>query len=127
MRALIDTRLRSSIPEMWPSKCSIQRISFTNSASGQPIPTGAANIRALVNIPCRMGPLIELRPTDAETLTDPVTGTFQRRQCKLNLYAPLISPLEMQAVVDGVIYPIRGVESDSQDFSTRLSLEIKEP
>ena|ERR1017187_2357625 len=123
MRALIDPRLVQAIPEMWPSLCTIQSIGFTTSASDQQIPSSATNITGMVDIPCRMAPIMLYRPTDDEIRTSEVEEVFERRQLLLNGFFPQIVNRIMQAVVDGVVWPIRGVESDSQRLNTRLKLE----
>jgi hypothetical protein len=127
MRPLIDPRLRWDIPEIWPSKCTIQQITFTQTASNQDIQSGVTDVTGMKNIPCLMAPLIELRPTDDESRIAQIEDRNQRRQIKLNGYFPTIVSRTMQAVVDGKIWPIRGVEHDSLHFSTRLKVEIVTP
>ena len=127
MRRLIDPRLRSSISDAHaPSRCTVQTITYTNSASNQPIPTGAVDLAGVVNVECSLGALIRLRPTDTQVRTGGVEDVRTLRQCRLNGYFPVVVP-GMQAVVDSVIYPIIGVDCDSLRFSTRLRLEIIEP
>lgn len=127
MSRVIDPRLRGAIPEHWESLCTIQDAVSVENAVHEFIPTGAyTDVQGMVNIPCRIGPLITVRPTSAEVPQDTVTGQVVRRQLKLNGYFPGITVLQ-QAVVDGVAYPINGVESDGSKFSTRLYLEVVEP
>lgn len=125
--SILDPRLRVAIPEHWPSTCTIQTVNTTVSASNEPVPSGATDVSTLKNIPCRIGPRIEVSVSDNEQRSDRVLEQFNRRQAKLNGYFPQIVPRLMQAVVDGVVYGIRGVEHDSERFSTRLNLENVEP
>lgn len=127
MRQLVDSRLRNGIPDHWPSRCTIQTLIYTEDAANQPVLSGVKNVAGLVNIECRLGPMQEGTPSDDEVRTEPISSVVSKRQLKLNGYYTQIVPKSMQVVVDGVVYPIRGVESDSQHFSTRLRLEIVEP
>jgi hypothetical protein len=74
-----------------------------------------------------MAPIMLYRPTDDEIRTSEVEEVFERRQLLLNGFFPQIVNRIMQAVVDGVVWPIRGVESDSQRLNTRLKLEQISP
>jgi hypothetical protein len=121
---MIDPRMHQQVQEHFPSRVTIQQITYTRSGANQKIPSGATDIAGLVGLPCRLGPIILLRPTDNEMRTQSVTSGIENRQCKINGYYPQITNKEMQAVVDGVTFPIRGVESDSNNFSTRMRLEI---
>lgn len=127
MRSLLDPRLRTAIPEHWPSLCTIQTITYTANAANQLMPTGVTNVSGMVNLQCRLGPIILSRPTDDEIRDTKVQEKYSRRNLKINAYLPQIQVRAMQAVVDGIVYPIRGVEGDSQQFSTRLRLEIVKP
>jgi len=124
MRSLIDPRMRTRLRGYWPSICTVQLEKFVQEESGQQKQTGGSDIDGLTKIPCRIGPLIEVRPTDDEIRAGGVVEEYRRRQCKLDGFFPNIQPSGMQAVVDGVVYPIRGVEHDSEKFSTRLKLEV---
>ena len=129
MRTLIDPRLRASLQDDFPSRCTIQNVVHVVSMANQevPDPASATDVAGLVNIQCRIAPLIEQRPTDNENLPSDIQELYVQRQCKLNGYFPSITPRSMQAIVDGVAYIIRGVEHDGARFSTRLRLEISTP
>lgn len=127
VRQLVDVRLGRDIPNHWPSLCTIQTVNFTASASNQPVPTSATSIAAKTNIPCRLSALIDIRPSDDEIRTTEVQEKKVERTCKLSGYYSDIEVRTQQAVVDGVTYQIRGVEHDSQQFSTRLRLEVIKP
>ncbi len=127
MRQLIDPRLRSAIPDHWPDKCTIVQVLYRTTESNQQIPRGFVPVAGMVDIPCRIGPIIEVRPSDDEIRVTNVIEQYRRRQLKLNKYLPQIVPREMQALVDGVYYPIRGLEHDGSKFTTRLKLEVITP
>lgn len=122
-RQLVDPRLRASTQAFWPSVCSIQTVVNTVSDSNQPIRTGQTPVPSLQRIPCRLGPLSETSVADKEVRDPSVTSFVKRRDLKLDGYYPEIAP-GMEAVVDGVTYPIVGMDSDSQFQFTRLLLEV---
>lgn len=93
----------------------------------QQIPIGMMPIEGWIDIPCRIAAIIRERPTDDESRTPELIEDYRRRHLKLNIYAPDIDPREMVADVDGEIFEIRGVEHDSEYFSTRLRLEVLRP
>lgn len=127
MRALIDSRLRHAIPDHWDSRCTIQMVTYTTTAANQRVPSGATDVAGMVNVPCRLAAIIFSRPTDNEIRDQKIQEKLSHRHLKLNGWFPSITPRRMQAVVDGVVYPIVGVEGDSQQFSTRLRLEVVKP
>ena len=127
MRSLLDPRLRAVMPEAWPSFCRVQTISTTVDAANQPIPTTPTTVAGMSAIPCRVGPLIQVRPTDEETRDTSITMTTLHREVKLNGYFPTITPHTMNAVIDGVAYHIVGTDVDGCKFSTRLRVEIIRP
>lgn len=124
---LFHPLLHTALPTHWPSICTVQLVTYTITASRQQIPVGGSNIAGMVNVQCRLGPIIFDRPTDNEIRTAAVTEQYVRRQLKLNGYFPQIVPRLHRVIVDGVVYPIRGVEEDSEHFSTRLTLEVVRP
>lgn len=123
-KPLIDPRMLSHIQTHWPSRCTIQAITYGVSQSNQRIPTGSTNI--LVDVPCSMAPLNEANPTDDEKRSPTIQGSFDKRVVKLSGYFPQIVERHI-AIVDGVTWQIRGVEHDSQHVSTRLKVEIIRP
>lgn len=122
MRALLDPRLRTAIPEFWPSRVDIRLKTYTTSATNQKIQTGSTSVFNTL-LECRLSPIILDRPTDTDTRTIKVTDLTERRHLKINGYYPTIEAEDMQAVVDGKTWEIRGVESDGSHFSTRLRME----
>lgn len=127
-RPLIDQRLKNALPNHWPSRCSIQSVNFTSSTSGQEIPGAGTDIEGLTDLECRMGPVSLGTPLDDEMRTQEITEGRTRRILWINgYYVPQIESSTMQAVVDGVIFNIIAVESDSQKCYTRLRLEDMQP
>jgi len=127
MRPLIDNRMRATLDGMYPSRCTVATQTFTTNKANQKVPSGETAVAGLVNISCRIGPLIELRPTDKERRSSDANILVTARQCKLNGYFSTIKANAMVAQVDGVSYPIVGVEHDGNLHSTRLRLEIITP
>lgn len=125
MKNLVDPRLESHLPNHWPSTCEIRTVSYAVSASNQRIKSGAVTL--YTRVPCRMSPLSKTRTTDNEARSETMESALKQRILKLNGYFPLIVPRDMDAVVDGVVFPIRGVENDSQRWSTRLFVEDLTP
>jgi hypothetical protein len=125
MRPLIDSRLRSAIPAHWPARCTIREKVYTFSESNQKVQTGTKDV--IVNVECRLAPLIQERATNDENRTNMVRQITHRGNLKLNGFFPEIIPSEMEAVVDGTVWEIRGVENDGSNFSTRLRVEILKP
>jgi hypothetical protein len=127
MGCLFDSRLLSQLDRHYESSCTIQSVIFTSDNANQDVISSTPDVAGMTLIPCRIGPLIEIRPTDDELRSSDIRARRVERQCKLLGYYPGIIPREMQAVVDGVTYPIRGVEHDGSRMTTRLRLEILTP
>ena len=129
MRQLLDPRLHQSLGEFWPDLATIQIIVTVADAANQPVVQSpiTGSVLGMDAIPCRIGPMIQVRPTDEEVRDGKITDLILHRELKLSGYFPTITAHIMQAVVKGITYKIVGVESDSQSFSTRLRLEIIKP
>lgn len=124
-RPLVDPRLYQRNENHWPSICTIQTANTSVSGSGQKTKTGTfTNVAGLVSIPCRIAPVSQLNVSDKEARAETIQALYSQRELKLNGFFPQIQPRTMLAFVDGVRYEIRGVESDSQSFSTRMLVEI---
>lgn len=125
-RPLIDPRLKNALPTHWPSRCNIQSVNFTSSTSGQAVPTSGTDV--LLDLECRLAAISLGTPTDDETRTSALTSGKESRTLLINgYYIGLIESDTMWAIVDGVTYHIRGVESDSEMHYTRLRLEAMTP
>lgn len=111
----------------WPSRCTIQTITYATQPGRQQVPTGATNVTNLVNIPCRMAPMSVTVASEREQRTDALIEQSTKYVVKLNGYYPEIQPRLMRAVVDGVPYLIRGMDSDSEHMFSRLFVEIITP
>lgn len=126
-REITDPRLRIALHRLWPSTCTIQLILTTTSTANQAVPSGASTVSGMDEIPCRIAPIVRERPTDDLAVRTVVDEYHVRRHVLLNGYFPTIKVDEMQAVIDGVTYPIRGVDFDGNRFTTRLKVEIVRP
>lgn len=124
---LIDSRLRKRIMQHWPSRCNIQSVNYTLTASNQKMPGTNTDVVGMFDIPCRLGPFIDTRLTDTEHRTQSILSKSLSRRCKLGGYYPAIDTRRMVAVVDGSLYQIRGVEHDSERAHTSLRLEVITP
>lgn len=130
-RSLLDPRMTSQLQGHWSSYCTIQQVTVPASstqASGQLFPAlQYSNQLGMVNIPCRIAPDQYQTPTDNERKSMETAATVTKRTVKLNGYYPTIKPRNHRAVVDGVAYWIRGVESDSERAHTWLQCEMMLP
>jgi hypothetical protein len=124
---LLHSKLQTNTPLHWPTTCTIQAYTFAQSMAGQSLPTGLTDVAGLADIPCRLAPYIENIITDPEMRSANVTETIRRRTAKLNGIFPTIDGIRMIALIEGIVYQIRGVDFDSQSFSTRLRLEVVKP
>lgn len=127
--ALFDPRLRTATEILWPSVCTIQLRVYNTESGNQRVFLVATDIDGMVEIPARSGPTVRERPTDdLNRFSGQVVSEYHlRRHVDLNGYYPQILPETMQAVIDGVVYPIRGVEHDGQHWITRIKVEITTP
>lgn len=127
-RSLLDPRMQTALVEDWSSRCTIQITQIPASStqpSGQHYPgLSYANQFGMVNIPCRIGAMQMDNASDNEHRSLESIESVLKRTVKLNGYYPAIQPRLHRAVVDGVPYMIRGVEHDSERFSTRLMVEL---
>lgn len=126
MRPVVDPRLSASLGNFYPSKCTVQLLNETDTPGG-PVPGAPTNIIGMINLQCRLGPLILIRPTDTEDRTGRNTTEIKTRQLKINGYFPQIDAATMQIVVDNETFSILGNEEDGNQLSTRLRLEVIRP
>lgn len=128
-RGIVDPRMSLRLDSAWTTTATIQLILTQTSDANQevPIPTGAQNIPGLVEIPCRLASIVKERPTGDLTRGGAVEEYHERRHCVLCGYYPQIRPDDMQAIIDGVVYPIRSVEHDGSQINTRIKLEVVRP
>lgn len=133
-RPLTHPRMETAFRDHWPSLCTIQWKVTAASESNEELPTvydpasvqvtGPQDMEDHVDIPCRVSPVVEVSPRYEEKRTPEAISAFKQAKCKLDGYFPLIEVRLQQAVIGGETWEIRGVEHDSQHFSTRLMLEI---
>lgn len=123
---LPNTRLRSSLhPGHFPSVCTIQDVVTGADSSGQYTQTfsDAADV-TLRNIPCRLAPLILVRPSGTEKPDDLGTSRLQEYTAVLDAFRPDITR-DQAAEIDGKLYNITAVEEDGNHIYTRLRLEVR--
>lgn len=125
---MVHPLLQSKLIASFPSLCTIQTPNTTTEGSGQRTPTGSGtNVSGLTDIPCRIAAFAEeAQPRDTEK-RGATTETDVMRIAYLSNYYPTIQPRTHLALIDTVLYKIRGAESDSEQAFTRLSLEILKP
>lgn len=119
-----DDRMYGRLQGHWPSVCIIRRLVYTTSASNQ---RQVSSYTTVLTVKCRISPKSDNRPTDDEVRTGAVQSQVVQRVVKLNGLFLNILVRDMDALVDGIAYPIMGVEHDSQRFSTRLYVEDINP
>lgn len=124
---IINKRLTHTIIGHFPSSCTIRTVTYTTTAANQKVPSGYADVLGLTNIPALLAPESDNTLVDNEVRDSSITSNYSRRRLKLNGYFPTIVAIRMVAVVDGVMYKIRGIEADSQSLLTRLRVEIITP
>lgn len=101
-------------PNFYPSLCTIQVATETDSSTGEPI-SSWADVPELVDIPCR----IAAQQTREQRNSDQVYS-LATHHVALNGYYPEIES-EDRAVVDGVIYTIEGpAQHDGNQQMTRI-------
>lgn len=115
---------------VYPSLATLRPITKATDTTGQETHTFADSTTAgQHDLPCRLSPLIQLRPQ----LQEPARGigilTDQRFQLNFESYINLtVSTLvQWQVKVDGVIYQILSVESDGSKIVTRMEVAIISP
>ena len=128
LRTIIDPRMQNAIPDLWPSRVSFFNVVTTPNVEGQPVVTTYTAIPSMTNLECRLAPFFshQGRVTDNEIRGSKITELFQYRTCKINGNIPAV-PRKMVAVVNEIMYQVRGVEQDSQSFCTQVRLEILKP
>lgn len=127
MRSIVDQRLITGTQAHHESVCTIYDVIITASSSGQRVETLGDPVDGMRHIPCRLAPLIEIRPTDNENRTNRVQSEYANRVCRLNGHFPDIEVRRHRAVVDNVEWNIRGIEHDGSRKYTRLRLEVIKP
>lgn len=125
-QSIIDPRLSADLENYFPAKCTAQFRNDTIGPGGE-VPGVPTDVPGIINIPCRIGPMILIRPTDTEQRIGRATTEVKSRQLKMNGYFPQIDASTMQMKVNGVVYRILGNEEDGDRFSTRIRLEIIRP
>jgi hypothetical protein len=128
MRQTLDLDLAAVMPAvlatgLLSSLCTITRFPEAFDAGGAPIAaTDYDPVTGLVDIPCTAPPIMTI---DRVTLTEVRTLEEIRAETDLHVllggYYPEIRN-DDRAVIDGTVYDIGNVESDSQKQMTRLAV-----
>ncbi len=113
-RAIIDPRLHAALEDFVPARCTAQYLNETETPGGV-VPGVPSDVPGIINIQCRIGPLILIRPTDSEDRTGRITTEIKTRQLKMNGFFPQIDAATMRMKVNGQVY------------RTRLRLEVIRP
>lgn len=117
----INPRIVTDVgPDVFPLLGTIRRLVPVLAASGAP--SGATNdVTIYQNVPIRLMPLIQMRPTNRETTTD-VVRVLNTWHVALKGYYPNIKE-EDTLTVGPTVYNILGIEPDSNHILTRLRVE----
>lgn len=124
--SILNQRITTSQSRsMYTSLCTVRDRNPTVGGDGQDV-DNPTDVIGMVAIPCRLSPIIQIRPTDTEARRNQITEQNESRQCALfGLFN--VDPTTQQAVVDGVVFRIEGVEFDGEPINTRLRLQIVRP
>jgi hypothetical protein len=125
--ALVHPRLFQSLTRHFTSKCTIQRHDGTKNLSGglDNADEHWVNVEGMVDIPCRVAPLILARPTASERRLTNVNGaTSEFQVVLLGEYA--IGSTGRRAKIDGLIHNITGLEG-APGVYTRIRTERTVP
>jgi len=115
---IIDPRMLTQLGNFYPSMATIQESMEVQDGSGD-VTLVWANKAGHVDLPCRIGP-----SGGREIRQENQTYSMSTHTIGLRGNYPLVT-VEDRAVDDGaVIYNILAVESDDQDASTYLYVEI---
>ncbi len=113
---------------LFTSLCTIQQPSQASLPGGAD-PNTYTPVWGLINIPCydSVPSTLRVQATEMKVLAEIMSKGL--RHVLLNGYYPEASPdgqipTNWQAVVDGVVYDILGVEHDSQNTQTRMELQL---
>jgi len=125
-RTIIHPKLFTEMPQFFPSRCSIYPLVQVRNPLGELIATppdewldGAEPI--IEDIPCIIADLA--RPVETEIRTPDSTYIAVARRLMLSGFYPEIDE-HMRAVVDGVVYDIRGVDPSAVGSHTELVVEV---
>lgn len=126
--AVVPAVIASGLPI---SLVTMQRPTGEQTADGSPLLSGGDsgdgwnNVPGLINLTAMNAPESDLRiRADQDKRMELVEG-FQYRHLWIAGYYPVIQEnANWRAMVDGVAYDVKGVESDSQTTQTRLKLQI---
>ena len=116
---LIHPSLLTQLAEFYPSTCTIQQSTETNT-KGQVKPAWA-DVAGQVNIPCRVAPATSDRTREMK-LPDMTYTIWSHVIALRGRYAGITT--KMQAVESGTDWDILAVEYDDQERSTYLRVRV---
>jgi head-tail adaptor len=120
---LIDPRMLTRLmPAYYADTVTIQQRTDTADSYGQMIPAWA-NVADLINLPCRIAPLVVSTPEYAERALQDKTIVTVTHHITIAGYYPAITVL-MRAGDGGTNYDIVAVEYDSEHVTTRLRVKV---
>src|SRR5262245_21117877 len=97
--SLLNTRIITSQSiSMYPSLCTIYDKNDSTEDSGSEVPGVPTPAVGMVDIPCRVAPIILIRPTDVEERRDSITREYENRTINLFGYFPQIDKANQHAV-----------------------------
>jgi hypothetical protein len=100
----------------------------TEDTTGQTI-NSFADSNTYKNIPCRIAPLVLIRPQHQEPKSSTVLAYEANWQVNLSVVIPLDSKVlsQYQIKVDGKIYQIKGIDADGSGKTMRLFVSDQVP
>lgn len=113
---IIHPGMLAALPNHYPSTCTIQGATPTQSGTGA-LSLSWANVTGLVSLPCRLAPINATEVRQA-------TGTFAESTHTIALAGYYAAVVAQRAVVGGVAYDIVGVQHDGNGKSTRLLVRL---
>lgn len=112
---MMDPRFLTEISKQWTKTCTIQRVTTTQTESGEEIPTWT-NLTGHIGIACAIGPA-----GGREDRTAQLTTGVQMWQVLLAGYYPGILQKD-RALISSVAYDIILSETGPEDGITRLTI-----
>jgi head-tail adaptor len=114
---MISPRMFTALSAFYSSACTIQQVTETRDAAGQPVKTWA-NFASHVSLDCRLSPI-----GGSERKTNNQVYSVATHVIELAGNYPTITT-KMRAVISAVNYDILLVEHDGEAASTRLVCEV---
>jgi hypothetical protein len=119
-RGIVHPNLMSALGGFYPSLCTIQAATETQSATGA-VQQGWADAPGLVGLRCRLAPA----PNSANREVRAEAGTYGEFNYTVALagYYPAITE-QSRAVVDGTAYDVQSVAHDGNHTTTEMFVRL---